>query len=557
MDFLSSMIKTGSVAYAMLVLSLVVALGLSLGAVKVGNIHLGVAGVLFSGLIFGHFGISIDSHLLEFLREFGLILFVYTIGIQVGPGFFDSLRRDGVKLNALAASVVVGGAGVALLISIYGQVAIPAAVGMFSGATTNTPSLAAAQQALKEMFGENHEFLKLPALGYAVSYPFGIIGTILAMVLIRKVFRVDLKKEAEAFSQQQRQVTPDLETFCLKVENKNLDGMLVEHIPGLRNSDVVISRISHLGVVKVALPESKIYVGDLLLAVGHRRQLDQLLLVVGSRSEVDLRQLPSAIVARRVIVSRPEVVGKALDELGFMDNYGVTVTRVVRAEIELPAGPQVKLHYADVLLVVGEEAAIRKVATVVGDSSKRIEDPQIIPVFVGIALGVLMGSWPIHLPGMPVPVKLGLAGGPLLAAIILSRVGRIGNLIWYIPRSANYLLREFGISLFLACVGLKSGDQFVATLAQGEGVKWMLLAMLITFVPVALMALWARARCGLNYMSLCGLIAGSMTDPPALAFAHTLTGSNAPAVSYATVYPLVMFLRIILAQMMVVLFAHS
>jgi putative transport protein len=544
------------VAHAVLILGLVASVGLAVGAIRIFKVNLGVAGVLFAGLAFGHFGITINHETIEFAREFGLILFVYTIGVQVGPGFLASLRRQGLPLNLMAAGIVLVGAATTIGIYLVGMEKkdLPVVVGLFAGATTNTPSLAAAQQALMDIVpAADTESLKLPGLGYAVAYPFGIVGIILAMVLTRTIFRIDTAKEADLLARLHDADIEPLATVNLEVTNPNLDGLPLSRVPTLDGSGVTISRIMHAGSTTVAKPDAVLHLGDVLLAVGPQNALEELRLVIGRESRLDLKSVPGRITTRRIVVTRSEMLGKSIGELRLPQRFGVTVTRVHRAEIELPAAG-IRLQFADNLLVVGEADGIRQAAAELGDSPKRLNHPQIIPLFLGIALGVLVGSWPIYLPGMSSPVRLGLAGGPLLVAILLSRLGNIGSLVWYMPISANFLLREVGIVLFLACVGLKSGDRFVATLTEGHGLYWMACGVVITLLPLLLVAFFARLVYKLDYFSLCGLLAGSMTDPPALAFAGSLTGSEVPSIAYATVYPLVMLLRVLAAQGMVLVF---
>lgn len=550
---------THGVAHAVLILGLVAATGLALGTIRVYGISLGVAGVLFTGLAFGHAGLKIEADVMEFVREFGLILFVYTIGIQVGPGFFASLRRQGLPLNLMAASIVVLGALIALGLyfafpSIF---PLPTAVGAFSGATTNTPSLGASQQALNQLLADNpqkDQLIKLPGLAYAVAYPFGIIGIILNMLLIRSIFKISLSHEQTLIQQLQASSAQKLHTRNLEVKNPNLDGIQLASVPSLGRAGVVVSRILKGGKPEMAHPDTVLHMGDVLLAVGPHEALNELELVVGKETQVDLRLMPSHITSRRILVTKSNALGKSVHDLEIRNRFGVTVTRVSRAEIELPITPATRLQFGDNLVVVGEEAAIKQVASELGDSPKKLNHPQVIPIFVGIALGVILGSLPLKFEGMAAPVKLGLAGGPLLVAILLSWLGNVGPLVWYMPISANFILRELGITLFLAAVGLRAGDQFIATLVKGNGLYWMLFGAVITFVPLAAVGLFARKVMKLNYMTICGLLSGSMTDPPALAFAGQMTHSDAPSVSYATVYPLVMFLRVLLAQGMVLFF---
>lgn len=553
-EWFSALFTGDNVASTVLILGLVAALGLALGSIKVAGIRFGIAGVLFSGLLFGHLGMGLDAEVTHFAQEFGLILFVYTIGLQVGPGFVSSLRREGLPLNIMAASIVILGAIITVIIHFAADVDLPAAVGLFSGATTNTPSLAAAQQALRDTASFTEEIGKRPGLGYAVAYPFGILGIILTMLFMRYVFRVNVAREDEDLKRRMQQGIEPVRRMNLRVDNPNLEGMAIGEIPQLVNSGIVVSRIRHNGEVEVARPESVLHQGDVVLVVGPPKKIHAFRLLVGSETDDDLFSAPSNISTRRLVVTQKDVLGKSIHELRLPEKYGVQLTRLRRAGMEFTVQPGLKLQFSDTVLAVGEERNIDKVGEVLGNAPKQLNHPEVIPVFVGIVLGIIVGSLPLHVPGIPAPVRLGLAGGPLLVAILLSRIGRIGRLIWYMPDSANFMLREVGIILFLACVGLKSGDRFVETLLAGDGFRWMALAALITLVPLMIVALVARIVMKVNYLSLCGLLAGSMTDPPALAFAGSVTGSEAPMVSYATVYPLTMILRVICAQLIVLLF---
>lgn len=556
MNWLNQLIHGESIAHSVLLISIVAALGLALGSLKIKGIGLGIAGVLFSGLAIGHFGYTIPTSVLEFAREFGLILFVYTIGMQVGPGFFASLRREGLPLNMMAASIVLLGAAITIAICKIGGVNMAAAVGLFSGGTTNTPSLGAAQEALRSLPNLPADVSTLPGLGYAVAYPFGIVGIILTMLLLRSLFRVDLKKETADLLSATRKTPEKLANVTLVVTNENFDGHRLTQIPGLASLGVVISRIRHHGddEVLLAKPDEVIHTGDIIHAVGPAKSLEELRLMIGQISQLDLRSVKSDLVMRRIVVTKKEILGKAIGELDFLDSNEVTVTRVTRAEVELSATSDRRLQFGDMVVIVGSESDISSVSKLLGNSVKQLNHTEIIPVFVGIGLGVLLGSIPIAFPGIPAPVKLGLAGGPLLVAIILSRIGRIGPLLWYMPNNANIAIREIGIVLFLSCVGLHAGEKFVDTLVHGDGLKWMAMAMMITLVPLLLVGLVARIVLKTNYVSICGLLAGSMTDPPALAFANTVSGSDAPSTSYATVYPLTMLLRVVCAQLLVLIF---
>jgi putative transport protein len=544
-----------SAAGAVLVLSIVAALGLALGAVRIRGVGLGIAGVLFVGLALGHFGVHVEERTREFARELGLVLFVYSIGLQVGPGFLASLRRHGLRLNLLAASVVVLGAAVALVLRFAGGIEAPALVGLLSGATTNTPSLAAAQQALREAIADpaaRAAASKLPGLGYAVAYPFGVLGVILVMLAVRAAFRVSLRKEAEDLEKSHAAEVPPLARANLEVANPNLEGMPLGKVPTLDASGIVVSRIWQDGTLQVPRPETRLRLGDVLLAVGTREELDALRVVVGKESSLDLRRMPSAITSKRLIVTRTAATGKTVAALDFARRFGVQITRVSRAEVEMSATPDYELQYGDTVIAVGEAGDIPKVAAELGDSPKTLNYPHLVPMFAGIALGIVVGSVPFSLPGVPSPVRLGLAGGPLLVAIALSRIGTIGPLVWYMPISANYALRETGIVLFLAAVGLGAGDVFVQTLVHGDGLYWLACGVALTVVPLLAVALAARLALGLNYLTLCGLLAGSMTDPPALSFATAVSGSEAPSLAYATVYPLTMILRVLSVQLLVI-----
>lgn len=553
MHWLIDLILSASAAQSLLILSLVTALGLFAGSLRVFGVQLGVAGVLFSGILFAHFGFGIDPHVLEFAREFGLLIFVYTIGLQVGPGFVASLKRRGFALNLLALSIVAMNVAIVIGVHKLGKVEMPDAIGILSGATTNTPSLAASQQMLKDHAGAADETVKRPALSYAMVYPFGVLGTIFSMLLLRFILRVDIKKEADALTHSRKKSA--FETLNLEITNPNLNGLSLKNIPALDEFQIVISRVLHDGRVQVAEPETILATGDVLLAVGRRENLDKLRVLVGPESKVDLQKLPSDVTARQIIVTRPNALGTTLDELALLERFGVTVTRVVRAEVEWSPLSDFRLQFGDVLMVVGEEDDIRKVAHELGDSPKQLNHPQLVPVFLGIGLGVMLGSIPIYLPGIPVPFKLGLAGGPLLVAIFLSRLGSLGPLSWYMPTPANFMLREVGISLFLACVGLKAGSGFAETLLRGDGLFWMTCGAAVTFLPELIAGLIGRLAMKLNFLTICGVLAGSMTSPPSLAFAGTYTRSDQPSVSYATVYPMVMLLRVLSVQLLLLIFS--
>jgi putative transport protein len=543
------------VAWAVLVLMTVAVVGLAISSLKIRGVGVGIAGVLFAGILAGHLGLRIEKEILDFVREFGLMLFVFTIGLQLGPGFFASLRASGLKLNSLAASVVLLGAVLAISIAYLAGVDIAAALGLFSGATTNTPSLGAAQETLNSIGGDAAMKATLPALAYAVSYPGGVVGIILVLLLIRGVFRIDAGKEAEQFRAEQKRGVDPLERMNLLVENPNVENLPVAEVPG-REGGVVVSRIKRASAseVETATEQTVLHRGDVILAVGTRKALDKFRVVIGRVIDVNLVKVPGRVTSRKIVVTRKDILGKTIEEIDLDDLYGVTVTRVTRADIEMTAVPELRLQFGDTLQVVGDDQAIGKAAHVLGNRLHALTETNFIPIFVGIALGVLAGTLPISIPNMPVPVKLGIAGGPLLLAILLSRIGRMGPLVWYMPASANLAFRELGIVLFLACVGLKAGEKFFAIVFTTEGLQWLLTGLAITIVPILIIGLLARTAMKLNFTVISGLLAGSMTDPPALAFANAICGSDAPSVSYATVYPLTMLLRIVTVQVLALVF---
>lgn len=542
------------IAQAMLLLCLVAVLGLALGNINIKGIGLGIGGVLFSGIAVGHFagqyGIETNPHMMEFIREFGLILFVYTIGIQVGPGFFAALKRSGLKLNALAASLVVLGVLVASAIHIFADIPLPVVLGLFSGAVTNTPSLAAGQQILKEV-GASADALVLPGLGYAVAYPFAIAGILLSMWLIRFILRINIDKSAEEFESQRRSEVHNLDTMNLTVRNPNLDGLPLREVPGMEERGVVASRMLRNGKLQIPDSDMKLAVGDVLHMVGPRKKLKEMRLILGEEAQVELTTKGTHMSWERIVVTSSNVFGKSIAELNIRQAHNVVISRVNRSGIELVPAPALTLQFGDILTVIGQPEDIQAVSRIVGNVKQLLHQVQMIPIFLGIALGVLLGSLPFYLPGVPAAVKLGLAGGPLIVAIVLSRVGNIGPLIWFMPASANLALREIGIILFLAVVGLKSGAHFMETLVGGEGLMWIAYGVMITLIPLFIVGFFAQLFMKFNYLTTCGLLAGSMTDPPALAFANSVAPSEAPALAYATVYPLVMCLRILAPQVMV------
>lgn len=542
-----------AVAHAILILAIVSAIGIGLGHLRVKGISLGITWVLFVGLAFGAVGLEVNHEVIEFVRDFGLILFVFTIGMQVGPGFFASLRRSGLPLNLAAGAVVLMGVGIAVAnyFLFFGARAeqLPAAVGLLSGAVTNTPSLGAAKEALASV-GLNDGSANTMTQAYAVAYPLGVFGVLAAMIAIRTLFRIDLGTEQRALAKQHAH--PTLEVRNLEVVNPSLPGRLLRDVPTLSGSGLVVTRLLRAGKVEMAGPDATLQAGDVLTAVGPLQQLNDFEVIVGKRAQVDARAVSSDVDVLRILVSHKKAVGPTVEELALRERFGVQLTRIHRAGFELPVTPESRLQYGDRVVVVGERDSLPAVTRELGDSPKALDKPLLAPILVGIALGVIVGSLPIVVPGLPAPLKLGLAGGPLIVAILLSRIYKVGPLVWYMPNSANQFVRESGIVLFLACVGLKGGATFVETFLA-NGLTWVPLGFAITFVPVFMVGVLLRALMKMNYMTLTGLLAGSMTDPPALAFSQQVTGSDAPTVSYATVYPMVMLLRILAAQLIVLL----
>lgn len=546
------------IALTVSMLALVAVVGLWIGNIKIRGVGFGIGGVLFGGIIVGHFvseaGVSLNGDMLHFIQEFGLILFVYTIGIQVGPGFFSSLRVSGLRLNLFALLIVVIGALVTALVHKIFDVPLPVVLGVFSGAVTNTPALGAGQQILTDL-GTPSELVDKMGMSYAMAYPFGICGILLTMWLIRMAFRINVDQEAQRFDNSSGQNHAQLQTMNICVANPNLNGLPIQEVPVLNSDTIICSRLKRGELLMVPAPSTVIQTGDLLHLVGQEKDLHSALLVIGQQVDTSLSTRGTDLRVERVVVTNEKVLGKKIRDLHLKQKYDVVISRLNRAGIELVASSNASLQFGDILNLVGRPESIEAVAAEVGNAQQKLQQVQMLPVFIGIGLGVLLGSIPLFIPGFPVALRLGLAGGPLIMAIILGRIGSIGKLYWFMPPSANLALRELGIVLFLAVVGLKSGGDFVSTLLHGEGVSWIGYGILITGIPLLVTGLLARLLAKMNYLTLCGMLAGSMTDPPALAFANGLHAtSGAAALSYATVYPLVMFLRIITPQLLAVLF---
>ncbi|AQZ83992.1 TPA: putative transporter [Escherichia coli] len=546
------------IALTVSILALVAVVGLFIGNVKFRGIGLGIGGVLFGGIIVGHFvsqaGMTLSSDMLHVIQEFGLILFVYTIGIQVGPGFFASLRVSGLRLNLFAVLIVIiGGLVTAILHKLF-DIPLPVVLGIFSGAVTNTPALGAGQQILRDL-GTPMEMVDQMGMSYAMAYPFGICGILFTMWMLRVIFRVNVETEAQQHESSRTNGGALIKTINIRVENPNLHDLAIKDVPILNGDKIICSRLKREETLKVPSPDTIIQLGDLLHLVVQPADLHNAQLVIGQEVDTSLSTKGTDLRVERVVVTNENVLGKRIRDLHFKERYDVVISRLNRAGVELVASGDISLQFGDILNLVGRPSAIDAVANVLGNAQQKLQQVQMLPVFIGIGLGVLLGSIPVFVPGFPAALKLGLAGGPLIMALILGRIGSIGKLYWFMPPSANLALRELGIVLFLSVVGLKSGGDFVNTLVNGEGLSWIGYGALITAVPLITVGILARMLAKMNYLTMCGMLAGSMTDPPALAFANNLhPTSGAAALSYATVYPLVMFLRIITPQLLAVLF---
>ena len=552
MDWLFELPRTQPVAHAIAALCFVALLGMAFGSLKFRGIGLGTAGVLFAGIIVGHFGQPVDAETLHFVKEFGLLMFVFTIGLQLGPGFFAALRNQGMKLNLLALAIVILGAVAAPLLGWLGGFDKAAVLGIYSGAVTNTPSLGAGSQTLSTLPNIAPDRLALPALGYAVAYPMAIVGIIATLIILKQIFRIDPVREAQEFAAKNRAPVEPLERRTLLVTNPNLEGVRLDSIPGRDETGVTISRISHGNGTAVATDATVIQSNDRLAVVGTRAGLEQFERVVGQRSEEDLVREESDLTWRRVVVTDRAALRKTVGELNLDDRFGVAVTRVTRADLEMTAVPGLRLQFGDQLQIVGRKADLDKAAAEVGNSLKELSATHFIPLFIGIVLGIVVGTMPIAFPGLPQPVRLGLAGGPLIVALILGRIGRIGPHVWHMPINTNLAFREFGIAMFFAAVGLSAGAKFFATVFTTTGLHWLLAGFCVTVLPLLLVGIFARLVLKLNFIDLSGVLAGSMTDPPALAFASNTAGSDAPTVAYATVFPLTTLLRILSAQILAI-----
>lgn len=559
MDWLINLFTTtDSVAHIVLLYAIVIAVGVYLGKIKIGGISIGVTFVLFAGIAAGHIGFTAPTNILSFLQEFGLILFVFMIGLQVGPGFLESFRKPGITLNLLSTVMVV--LNVIVMFACYyiffdtsDPKNLPMMVGTLYGAVTNTPGLGAANETLYSIFDKGE--VPQIASGYACAYPLGVLGIIGATIAIKYIFGIKLEKEEEELAKEEEDNDDVKPHFMdLEVTNLYLEGKTLAQVHNFLNRDFVCSRILHDGHVSIPNGSTIFHIGDKLFVVCAENDAEAIIAFIGPTINVDWKKQDEPMVSKRILVTRSSINGKTLGQMHFSSAYGVNVTRVTRQGMDLFAIPSLSLQVGDRIMVVGPEDAVNRVAAVMGNSIKRLDAPNIATIFVGVFIGILFGSIPVAIPGIPVPIKLGIAGGPLIIAILIGRYGYKVHLVTYTTTSANMMLREIGLMLFLASVGIKAGDGFLETVIQGDGVKYVYTGFLITIIPILIIGIIARKKYKFNYFTIMGMIAGTYTDPPALAYANSICSKEAPSIGYSTVYPLSMFLRIFTAQIIVLFF---
>lgn len=559
MDWLINLFTTtDSVAHIVLLYAIVIAVGVYLGKIKIGGIPIGVTFVLFAGIAAGHIGFTAPTNILSFLQEFGLILFVFMIGLQVGPGFLESFRNGGITLNLLSTVMVV--LNVIVMFACYyiffdtsDPKNLPMMVGTLYGAVTNTPGLGAANETLYSIFDKGE--VPQIASGYACAYPLGVLGIIGATIAIKYIFGIKLEKEEEELAKEEEDNDDVKPHFMdLEVTNLYLEGKTLAQVHNFLNRDFVCSRILHDGHVSIPNGSTIFHIGDKLFVVCAENDAEAIIAFIGPTINVDWKKQDEPMVSKRILVTRSSINGKTLGQMHFSSAYGVNVTRVTRQGMDLFAIPSLSLQVGDRIMVVGPEDAVNRVAAVMGNSIKRLDAPNIATIFVGVFIGILFGSIPVAIPGIPVPIKLGIAGGPLIIAILIGRYGYKVHLVTYTTTSANMMLREIGLMLFLASVGIKAGDGFLETVIQGDGVKYVYTGFLITIIPILIIGIIARKKYKFNYFTIMGMIAGTYTDPPALAYANSICSKEAPSIGYSTVYPLSMFLRIFTAQIIVLFF---
>jgi putative transport protein len=554
MNWFTQLFTTPSVAQAVIVYSLVIASGIALGRVKILGISFGITWVLFIGLLCSYFGLIITKEVQGFVKEFGLILFVYAIGLQVGPGFFASLKKSALGNNLLAASVVVIGVLLTILFFYISRNHMAVMAGVMSGAVTNTPGLAAAESAVKDLQVKGVDNSSV-TLAYAVAYPFAVVGIIVSLIILKKLLRIDIKDEQELHRKLGIIQSNRPQSVHIRLDNKQLIGQPLRQIFRILNEPVIISRLFHNGTVITPHPDTVLSEGDVMLFIASKKIMEKVKLLVGAVSDTNLTTTPAGnLVFRQIVVTRKEITHRRLGDIPELHQEALTATRIKRAGIEMVAHGNIFLQLADTITVVGTEECVNKFAKTVGNSLKRLEAPDLGPIFMGIVLGVILGSIPFYIPSIPVPVKIGMAGGPLIIALFLSRFGNHLYLNNYTTNSANLIVRELGIALFLASVGLSSGHNLAAAFSDGSGYRWILMGIAITMVPLLTVGMVAGKFFRKTYFEIAGLLAGACTDPPALAFAIKMAGSDIPSATYATVYPLTMILRILAAQFLILFF---
>ena len=555
MEWLVNLFTGSGVAHSVFILALVIAGGLCLNRIKIGGVSLGVTWILFVGILAGHLGFVLDDITAQFAKEFGLILFIYSIGLEVGPGFFSSFRKGGVTLNILAAGMVLLACVTTYAIHLITGTSLIDMVGVLSGAVTNTPGMGAAQQTFYDMTGQPNTSI---AQGYAVTYPLGVVGVILCIIMLKHIFRVNFDNERRIMMERNKENAEQLEAVTLEVHNDSVCGHTIREIQELFGRKCVITRVLHERTHDIELAESTttLGMGDKLFIVASPLEIEALTLLIGPRIKMDMAEWDAIeannLISERFVITNPRINGKRLGDLKLRQTFNVTITRISRAGVDLIADPHLLLQLGDRIIVVGKPESTEKIGKLMGNSVKHLEEPNLAAIFLGIALGVMLGTLPIFIPNVPVPVKLGLAGGPLIVSILISKFGPQLKLVTYTTSSANKMIRQIGITLFLAVVGLGAGNGFVNTIING-GYWWVLYGFLITVIPCIVTGIIARKGFKLSYFTIAGLISGTMTNPPALAYSNEICGNNQASVAYSTVYPLTMFLRVVTAQLLILM----
>lgn len=555
MEWMVDLFTGSGVAHSVFIVAVVIAIGLGLNRIRFGSVSLGVTWILFVGIVAGHFGFLLDHTTAHFIKEFGLILFIYSIGLEVGPGFFSSFRKGGVTLNILAVSMVLLACAIAYVIHLITGNSLIDMVGVLSGAVTNTPGMGAAQQTFYDMTGDVNTSI---AQGYAVTYPLGVVGVIFSIIVLRRLFRVNFDNERRIMMERNKENAESLEAVTLEVHNDSVCGHTIREIQELFGRKCVITRVLHERTHDIELAESTttLGMGDKIFLVASPFEVEALTLLIGPRINMNMAEWDAIeannLVSERCVITNPQINGKRLGDLKLRQTFNVTITRIIRAGVDLIADPHLLLQLGDRIVVVGKSESIKKISELMGNSVKRLDEPNLAAIFLGISLGVALGSIPIFIPNVPVPVKLGLAGGPLIVSILISKFGPQMKLVTYTTSSANKMIRQIGITLFLASVGIGAGNGFVDTLTNG-GYWWVLYGFLITTLPCLIVGVIARVNFKLSFFTIAGLVSGTMTNPPALAYSNEICGNNQASVAYSTVYPLTMFLRVVTIQILVLL----